>query len=132
MLDHHRLGPFEDVADARLKTPYAVRLALPESMQVHPVFHVSLHEHAADDPVPGQRVELPPPVVVDGEEEYRVDEVLDSREYGRWKKLQYLVKWSGYDRPTWEAAENVDGLQALDCFHALYPGKPGLLLRPPE
>ena len=131
-LDHRRLGPFEVVADARLRTPYAVRLALPDSMKVHPVFHVSLLEHAADDPFPGQRVEPPPPVVVDGEEEYRVDEVLDSREYGRWKKLQYLVKWSGYDRPTWEAAENVDGLQALDRFHALYPGKPGPLLRPPE
>ena len=37
--------------------------------------------HAADDPFPGQRVEPPPPVVVDVEEEYRVDEVLDSREY---------------------------------------------------
>ena len=61
-----------------------------------------------------------------------MDEVLDSREYGRWKKLQYLVKWSGYDRPTCEAAENVDGLQALDRFHTLYPGKPGPLLRPPE
>ena len=54
------------------------------------------------------------------------------KQYGWWKKLQYLVKWSGYDRPTWEAAENVDGLQALDRFHALYPGKPGPLLRPPE
>ena len=125
-LDHRRLGPFEVLADDRLRTPYAVRLALPDSMQVHPVFHVSLLEHAADDPFPGQRVEPPPPVVVDGEEEYHVDEILDSREFGRWKKLQYLVKWSGYDRPTWEAAENVDRLQALDRFHALYPGKHGV------
>ena len=77
-------------------------------------------------------MEPPPPVVVDGEEEYRVDEVLDSREYSRWKKLQYLVKWYRYDCPMWETAENVDGLQALDHFHALYPGKPRPLLRPPE
>ena len=108
-----------------------MRLALPESMQVHPAFHVSLLEHSADDPFPGQRVEPPPPVVVDGEEEYCVDEVRDSWEYGRWKKLQYLVKWSGYDRPTWEAAENVNGPQAIDRFHVLYPGKPGPLQEPP-
>ena len=109
-----------------------MRLAQPESIQVHPVFHVSLLEHAADKPFPGQRVERPLPVVVNGEEEYCVDEVLDSREYGRWRKLQYLLKWSGYDLQTWEAAENMNGLQALDSFHVLYPGKPGPLLRPPE
>jgi hypothetical protein len=66
-------------------------------------------------------------VEVDGEEEYHVDEILDSREFGRWKKLQYLVKWTGYDQPNWENARDVDGLQAVDRFHALYPGKPGPL-----
>ena len=130
-LDHRRLGPFEVVADARLRTPYAVRLALPDTMRIHPVFHVSLLEHAADDPFPGQRAEPPPPVMVDGEEEQYVDGILDSREYGRWRKLQYLIKWAGEDRPTWEATENVNSLQAIDRFHALYPGKPGPLPEPP-
>ena len=119
------------MADARLRTPYAVRLALPDTMRIHPVFHVPLLEHAADDPFPGQRAEPPPPVMVDGEEEQYVDGILDSREYGRWRKLQYLIKWSGEDRPTWEAAENVNSLQAIDRFHALYPGKPGPLPEPP-
>ena len=45
-LDHCRLGPFEVIADPRLRTPYAVRLRLPETM------HVSLLEHATDDPFP--------------------------------------------------------------------------------
>ena len=95
------------------------------------MFRVSLLGHATDDPFPSQRADPPPPVEVDGKEEYHVDEILDSREYGRWQKLQYLVKWSGYDRPTWEAAENVDGLQAIDRFHVLYPEKPGPLQEPP-
>jgi len=124
-LDHRRLGPFEVVADPHLRTSHAVRLDLPASMQIHPVFHVSLLEHAAQDPFPCQRQPPPPPVVVDGEDEYHVDDVLDSRIFGRWKKLQYLVQWTGYDRPTWETAANVDGLQAVDRFHARHPQKPG-------
>ena len=120
------------VADARLQTPYAVHLALPNTMQIHPVFHVSLLEHAANDPFPGQWAEPPGPVMVDGEEEQYVDGILDSQEYGRCRKLQYLNKWSGEDHATWEAAVNVNSLQAIDRFHALYPGKPGPLPEPPR
>ena len=126
-LDHRRLGPFEVIADPHLCTPYAVRLRLPETMRIHPIFHVSLLEHTADDPFPGQRADPPPPVVVDGKEEYHVAEILESRIFGRWRKLQYLVRCVGYDRPTWEDARGIEGLQAIDRFHALYPGKPGPL-----
>ena len=96
-------------------------------MRIHPVFHVSLLEHAANDPYPGQQTPPPPPIEVDGEEEYHVDEILDSRT--RYRKLQYLVKWTGYDKPDWENAQNVDGLQAIDLFHERYPNKPGPLPR---
>ena len=41
-LDHRHLCPFEVIADPRLRTPYAVRLRLPETMRIHPIFHVSL------------------------------------------------------------------------------------------
>ena len=126
-LDHRRLGPFKVLADPHLRTPYAARLHLPDTMRIYPVFHVSLLEHAADDPSPGQLQPPPPPVEVDGEQEYHVD-ILDSRIFGRWRKLQYLVQWAGYDRPTWEDAAGVDGLQAIDRFHALHPQKPGPLL----
>jgi hypothetical protein len=42
-------------------------------------------------------------------------------------QLQYLVRWMGYDQMTWEPARDVDGLHALDLFHAKYPQKPGPL-----
>ena len=38
----------------------------------------------------------PPPDLVDGEEEYEIEEILDLRKYGRGCKIQYLVKWKGY------------------------------------
>ena len=55
-----------------------------------------------------------------------MDEILDSRIFGRWKKLQYLVKWTG-ESPTWDSAAGVDGLQAIDRSHALHPLKLGPL-----
>ena len=38
----------------------------------------------------------PPPDLINGEEEYKVEEILDSRKHGRGRKVQYLVKWKGY------------------------------------
>lgn len=121
-LDYKRLGPFKVI---EVVSPNAVRLELPESMRIHNVFHVSLLDLTSDDPYPGQRHEPPPPVEVDGEEEYLVDEVLDSRIFRR--RLEYLVKWTGYDSPDWQPASNVNKLQAVDDFHKRFPNKPGPL-----
>lgn len=53
-----------------------------------------------DDSMVGQRLEPPPSVEVDGEEEYRVFSVEESRVYRN--LLQYLVRWTGYDSLNWE------------------------------
>ena len=121
-LDHRRLGPYEVIESV---TPRAIRLRLPETVRLHPVFHVSLLEPTADDPYPGQLQPPPPPVEVDGEEEWLVDDILDARI--RYRKLQYLVKWTGYYQPTWEDATSVNGLQAVDNFHQAHPDKTGPL-----
>ncbi|KAH0604569.1 uncharacterized protein H6S33_006946 [Morchella sextelata] len=95
-------------------------------MKSHPVFHVSLLEPARTQPLPGHIQPPPPPVVVEGEEEFEVQEVLDSRI--RHRQLQYLVKWTGYEQPTWEPARNLNAeLGSLQCFHSLYPTKPALV-----
>jgi len=77
------------------------------------------------DPLVGQRIEPPPPVEVDGEEEYQVSTVEDSRVYRN--QLQYLIRWMGYDSLTWEPAKFMNGLQAVDEFHQRHPQKPGPL-----
>lgn len=55
----------------------------------------------------------------------KVDEILDSRLFGRWKHLKYLVQFRGVEA-SWQPANNLtncDGL--LADFHTRYPDKPG-------
>ena len=92
-------------------------------MRIHPVFHVSLLAHAANDPLPGQHSPPAPAVIVDGEEEWEVERILDSRYY--YNHLQYLTKWKGYDAPTWQPVEDMEhASDAVLDFHRLYPEKP--------
>ncbi|KAI1007900.1 hypothetical protein K3495_g324 [Podosphaera aphanis] len=75
-LDWKKLGPFPV---KQVISPYAYCLDLPKSMKFHPVFHVSLLELAASNPVPGQVQLPPPPIIIDGEEEFEVEQIYDSR-----------------------------------------------------
>ena len=75
-----------------------------------------------DDLLPRQQNAPPPPVIVDDAEEWHVEEILDSRIYRR--RLQYLVKCIGFNRPNWEPAKGVHKLEAVDRFHQRYPEKP--------
>ena len=51
--------------------------------------------------------------MVDGEVEYGVEKILDQKK-GRGGSEKYLVKWEGYERPTWEPYDFVKDLVALD------------------
>ena len=124
-LDHNREGRFEIQEDSKLKTTYAYRLKFPPGIRVHPVRHISELEPTATDTYPGQVIAPPPPVQINGDEVWEVEEILESRI--RNGKLQYLVKWTGYDRPDWQDANIVNGLQAIDIFHKRYPDSPGPL-----
>jgi hypothetical protein len=102
-------------------SPWAFRIKLPPQLCDHEVQPISRLEKTADNPLPLQQHELPPPVIVEGEEEYEVERIEDSRIFRR--QLQFLVKWKGYDEMSWEPAVNVDGLKAIDEFHTQQPGK---------
>ena len=71
------------------------------------------------EPLPGQQQEPPPPIEIDGEEEYTIEQILNARIYRR--RLQFLVKWRGYENPddnTWEPEERMLETAALDDFEA--------------
>ena len=121
-LDFKRLGRFR--VSEKISS-HAFRLELPASMKIHPVFHMSLLEPVATDPLPGQVQPRPPPIVVEGndEVEWEVDEIVDSKFVGR--GLKYLVRWLGYDELTWEPATFLSNAPtAVKRFHEAYPAKP--------
>ena len=71
-------------------------LELPTQWSTHPVFHIDLLTLYHETPTHGPNYQCPPPDLVDREEEYEVEKILDSQHFGRRQKLQYLVKWKGY------------------------------------
>ena len=71
--------------------------------QIHPVFNVVKLTSAPDDPILRRRMPPPPPPeIIDGEEEWVVEDILDSKIINR--KLRYLVKWKdfGVEHNSWE------------------------------
>ena len=84
--------------------------------------------------IPNWKQPLPPLVDVDGELEFEITEILDSK-YDNWRricKLLYLVWWTGYkgtnEETSWLLAMELrNALELVSNSHAAYPHKPGPL-----
>ncbi len=102
------------------------KLELSVSMRVHDVFHSDLLRSVVDDPLPGQKNEPSGSIVVNDEDEWKIDDILDSRRYRR--RLQYRVKWNDYDNDlNWYNADDDEFMNAqevVDDFHIRYSNKP--------
>ena len=61
----------------------------------------------------------PPPELVEGEEEYVVDRIMNSRRHGRNRKLQFLIHWEGYSsaHDSWEDAADVHAPEKLEEYY---------------
>ena len=98
-LDVKNLGPFKitEIVNSR-----SVRLQLPATMaRLHPVFHVSLLEPYRANTIPGRTAPPPPTIEIDGNQEFEVEEILDSKlkAHGKNNHLWYLIKFKGYADP---------------------------------
>ena len=61
----------------------------------------------------GQRKETPKPVIIEGEEEWEVEKILNKRKVQG--KDKYLVRWKGFtaEGDTWESRENLENVGDL-------------------
>ena len=123
-LDYKKIGPFKILA--KIGTS-AYKLEFPPDMKIHNTIHISLLEPYEDNKFPSQKLLPPPPIEIAGENEYELEEIIDSRLH--YNKLQYRAKWIGYSPEhdkVWYPAENFENAKdAVKHFHSRYPQKPG-------
>jgi len=96
-------------------------LELPSNLKCHPVFHISQLKKLKENPTKFEtrRQPPPPPDIIDDHEEFEVEEIVNKRT--RRGKLQYLVKWKGYDKSdnSWEPVEFLENAgDAIEEFEA--------------
>ena len=121
-LGPRQLGPYEVIERVGDRD---YRLKLPPVLKIHDVFHVSRLSLYKGNKVNGEIPPPPAPIIVDNEEEYEVEEILDSRFFNR--KFWYYVKWKGYGKGenSWQPVADLENAQKkIDAFHRKHPNAP--------
>ena len=122
-LDHKYLGPYKVIKKIGAS---AYQLSSQGQSTRHATFNEQYLKPFRKGIYPSQIAEPSPPAeLVDGEEEWEVEEIKDSR-YSR-RQLQYLVHWKGFDvsEDTWEPARHLaHAPELVTDFHSRYPAKP--------
>ena len=98
----------------------AVKLELPSTVKIHPVVNVSSVRRYVGQ-VKGQRKEQPAPVIIEGEEEWEVEQILNKRKVRG--KNKYLVRWKRFtaESDIWEERENLENAkEAIEEFEREY------------
>jgi len=111
------IGPYKI---KKIVSMNAVELELPSMIKIHPVVNISRVRRYIGQ-VEEQRKEQPLPVIIEGEEEWEVERILN-----KWRvrgKDKYLVHWKGFtaESNTWEGRENLKNTQeAIKEFEKEY------------
>src|SRR6201996_7962176 len=107
-----RHGPFKI---EKVLSPLSYQLTLPHQWRIHPVFHTDLLTPYKETEFHGRNYTYPPPDLIEGEEQYEVEHVLDSRIFGQRKTKQYLVKWKGYPHSDnqWVSKKDMNANEAI-------------------
>ena len=98
----------------------AIELELPKSIKIHPVVNIS-RVRLYRPQVKGQKKIPPKQVVIEREEEFKVEKILNKRTVRG--KEKFLVRWKGYTvgEDTWKNRENLENAKELvEEFERIY------------
>jgi len=85
---------------------------------IHDVFHIDLLTPYRETDIHGSNYSRLAPDLIDNEEEYKVEKVLDTRQFSKRRKRQYLIKWKGYPDSDneWVGHKDVHAPEAIREF----------------
>jgi len=108
-LMEHFVGPYKI---KEIISSNAVELELPKSIKIHPIVNVS-RIRLYKPQMEGQKKIPLKPVIIEGEEEFKVEKILNKRIV--WGKEKFLVRWKGYTakEDTWEDRKNLGNAKEL-------------------
>ena len=120
-LDDKMLNSFK-ITDS---VDFFYKLKLSDTMHIHDVFHSELLRFVVDDSLSDQKNELSRSIVINDENEWKIDDILNFWWYRRW--LQYQVKWKSYNNDlNWYNADDDEFMNAqemINDFHIKYSTK---------
>ena len=110
-------GPFKilkQLSDA------VYQVEIPKHWKIHNVFHANLITPYKETELHRPNYTRPPPDLVDGEEEFEVEKIINMKQMGRGRKTYYLVKWKGYPMSdnSWEPWENIHADELIKEFQS--------------
>ncbi len=101
------------------------KLKLSKTMHIHNVFYSELLHSVVDDFLSDQKNESSKSIVINDEDEWEINDILNFRCYRRW--FQYRVKWKSYDNDlNWYNADDdefINTQEMIDDFHIKYSRK---------
>jgi len=108
-LTEHFVGPYKIKG---IISSNAIELDLPKSIKIHPVVNVS-RVRLYTSQVKGQKKIPLKPVIIEGEEKFEVEKILNKRVVRG--KEKFLVRWKGYmaEADMWESRENLENAKEL-------------------
>jgi len=105
-LTEHFVGPYKVKG---IVSSNAIELELPKSIKIYPVVNIWLYKLQVE-----RQKKIPPKLlIIEGQEEFEVEEILNKRTIR--EKEKFLVRWKGYmaEEDTWKNRENLENTKEL-------------------
>ena len=105
-----KVGPFEIT---KVMGPVTYQLKLPKQWKVHNVFHASLLSAYRENDYHGPNYLEPPPDILNGEEQWEVEAILDHK--GVRNRRRYFIRWKDYpsSENTWELEKHLKNARTV-------------------